>query len=208
MKVYLSRDAASLSVGADRTAHAIAAEAQQRGVDVTIVRTGTRGMLWLEPLVEVETSTGRMAYGPVTPNDVASLFDAGFLDDVSRSRAHPLAHGLTDQMPWMMRQQRLTFARVGVIDPLSLDDYRRYGGMRGLDRARTLSTDALLQEIVTSGLRGRGGAGFPTGIKWRTVRDADATQKYIVCNADKATVARSPIACSSKAIRFCCWKAC
>ncbi len=185
VRVYLSRDAASLSVGADRTAHAIAAEAQQRGVDVTIVRTGTRGMLWLEPLVEVETSAGRMAYGPVSSDDVASLFDAGFLDDVSRSRAHPLAHGLTAEMPWMTRQQRLTFARVGVIDPLSLDDYRLYGGMRGLDRARTLSTDALLQEIVTSGLRGRGGAGFPTGIKWRTVRDADATQKYIVCNADE-----------------------
>ncbi|MBL0169927.1 MAG: formate dehydrogenase [Gemmatimonadaceae bacterium] len=181
MKVFVSGDAASRSVGADRTVQAIAEQARQLGRDVSIVRTGTRGMLWLEPLVEVQTSTGRVAYGPVTPDDVPSLFAAGFLD----GGAHTLGHGGTDDMPWLKRQQRLMFARVGVIDPLSLEDYRAHGGMVGLERARALSNEALLQEIVTSGLRGRGGAGFPTGIKWRTVRQAEAVRKYIVCNADE-----------------------
>lgn len=181
MNVFVSCDASALSVGADRTANAIVAQALQHGREVTVVRTGTRGMLWLEPLVEVDTPAGRIAFGPVSPDDVASLFAAGFLDGAS----HPLGHGLTNEMPWFKKQQRLTFARVGVIDPLSLDDYRAHGGMAGLERARALSTDNVIQEIVTSGLRGRGGAGFPTGIKWRTVRQTDAPRKYIVCNADE-----------------------
>ncbi|MEQ1692469.1 MAG: NADH-ubiquinone oxidoreductase-F iron-sulfur binding region domain-containing protein [Gemmatimonas sp.] len=185
MKVFISRDASALSVGADRTAQAIAALVKAHALDVTIVRTGTRGMLWLEPLVEVETVDGRVAFGPVTADDVGSLHAAGFLVDAATARAHPLALGPTEELPWLKRQQRLTFARVGVVDPLSLDDYRAHGGLKGLARARALSTDDLLQEIVTSGLRGRGGAGFPTGIKWRTVRQAEATQKYIVCNADE-----------------------
>ncbi len=181
MRIFVSRDAAALSAGADQTAQAIVEQAQALGLERTLVRTGTRGMLWLEPLVEVETPTGRVAYGPVTPGDVASLFACGFLDGAP----HPLCHGPTEQMPWMARQQRLSFARVGVVDPLSLDDYLAHGGMAGLARARTLSRDALLQEIVDSGLRGRGGAGFPTGIKWRTVAQAAGSRKYIVCNADE-----------------------
>jgi formate dehydrogenase iron-sulfur subunit len=181
MKIFISRDAAALSVGADRTAQAIAEQARQAGIDLTIVRTGTRGMLWLEPLVEVDTPGGRVAYGPVTADNVASLFAAGFLD----GSAHALGHGLTEQMPWMTRQQRLSFARVGVIDPLSLDDYRAHSGLVGLERARSLPAEDLLQQILSSGLRGRGGAGFPTGIKWRTVAQAPGPRKYIVCNADE-----------------------
>ncbi|MGE4069562.1 MAG: formate dehydrogenase beta subunit [Lysobacterales bacterium] len=181
MKIFVSRDAAARSVGADGVATAITDQARAAGIDLTLVRTGSRGMLWLEPLVEVETANGRVAYGPVQAADIASLFAAGFVD----GGAHPLGHGLTEQMPWMARQQRLSFARVGVIDPLSLDDYRAHGGCAGLDRARTLSADALLQQIVDSGLRGRGGAGFPAGIKWRTVAQAPGVRKYIVCNADE-----------------------
>jgi formate dehydrogenase iron-sulfur subunit len=181
VRIFISRDAAALSVGADRTAQTIAEQAQALGIECTLVRTGTRGMLWLEPLVEMETPAGRVAYGPVTPDDVSSLFAGGFLDGA----AHPLYQGLTERMPWMARQQRLSFARVGVIDPLSLDDYIAHGGMAGLVRARALSRDALLQEIIDSGLRGRGGAGFTTGIKWRTVAHAEGLRKYIVCNADE-----------------------
>lgn len=181
MSVYVSRDAAALSVGAERTAQAIAVQAQQPGQELKLVRTGTRGMLWLEPLVEVDTPAGRVAYGPVQADDVPALFASGFLDGA----AHPLYLGLTEQLPWMARQQRLSFARVGVIDPLSLDEYLAHGGMAGLARARTLARPALLQEIIDSGLRGRGGAGFPTGIKWRTVAHAEGARKYIVCNADE-----------------------
>ncbi len=191
--VFVPRDAAALSVGADATAQAIATEAATRGLDVTIVRTGSRGMLWLEPLVEVDTPTGRVAYGPVHLNDVASLFDAGAFDAGAFSPtappttpvAHPLAHGLTRDMPWLARQQRLMFERVGVIDPSSLEDYRAHGGLAALERARAMEPTAIVDMITVSGLRGRGGAGFPTGIKWRTVLQAPSPHKYIVCNADE-----------------------
>ncbi|MCO5088689.1 MAG: NADH-quinone oxidoreductase subunit NuoF [Methylobacteriaceae bacterium] len=181
VRIFIPGDAAALSVGADAVARAIRAEASRRGASVDIVRTGSRGMLWLEPLVEVEAAQGRIAYGPVSPHDVASLFDAGFLS----GGAHPLAQGAVADLDWMRRQTRVTFARVGVIDPLSLDDYRAHGGLKGLERALAASGADIVESVRASGLRGRGGAGFPTGIKWKTVLDAEAPQKYVVCNADE-----------------------
>jgi formate dehydrogenase iron-sulfur subunit len=180
-RIFVSCDAAALSVGADAVARSIAAEAKRRSVDVEIVRVGTRGMLWLEPLVEIEKDGRRLAYGPVSPRDVASLFDAGFMV----GGQHRLGHGPTDEMDWMRRQTRVSFGRVGVIDPLSLDEYRAHGGLRGLGRALAMSGSDIVEAVKASGLRGRGGAGFPTGIKWKTVLDAPASQKYIVCNADE-----------------------
>ena len=181
IKIFVPCDAAALSVGAGKVAMAIANEAAKRGLDVQIIRNGTRGMLWLEPLVEVETAAGRVAYGPVKPADVASLFDAGFLSGAT----HRLAHGLTEKVPYFARQQRLTFARCGITDPLSIDDYKAHDGFKGLARAIAWKPADVVQEIIASGLRGRGGAGFPTGIKWRTVLGTTGPQKYIVCNADE-----------------------
>ena len=181
VRIFVPHDAAALSVGADAVARAIRAEAERRGLAIDLVRTGSRGMLWLEPLVEVETAQGRIAYGPVAPRDVAALFDAGF----ALGGAHPLAQGPVADMDWMRRQRRVTFARVGVIDPLSLDDYRAHGGLAGLSRALAMSGADIVEAVKASGLRGRGGAGFPTGIKWQTVLDAPAAQKYVVCNADE-----------------------
>ncbi len=175
MKVYVSADAAAKSVGADAVAAAVLAHAASRGLDVTLVRTGSRGMVWLEPLVEVETPEGRIAFGPMTVADVAGLFDT----------IHPKALGPTDDLPWMRGQTRLTFARCGLIDPLSMEDYRAHGGLLGLRRAIELGPQAVVAEVTDSGLRGRGGAGFPTGIKWKTVAGAPGPQKYIVCNADE-----------------------
>jgi formate dehydrogenase iron-sulfur subunit len=180
-RVFVPIDAAALSVGAGRVAEVIEREAKARGADVTLVRNGTRGMLWLEPLVEVETATGRVAYGPVAPEDVASLFDAGFLE----GKAHALSLGPTEEIPFFKAQERLTFARCGLTDPLSLDDYAAHDGWAGLKRALTIEPAAIIEVVVASGLRGRGGAGFPTGIKWRTVLNESAEQKYIVCNADE-----------------------
>ncbi len=177
-RIFIPQDVAALAVGAEKVAKAIAAQA---GDTVTIVRTGSRGLFWLEPLVEVETPAGRIAYGPVTPADVPGLFAAGFLTGA----AHPLCLGPTDQIPWLARQNRLTFARCGIIDPLSVEDYRAHGGFKGLARALDLGPSNTVEEVVKSGLRGRGGAGFPTGIKWRTVAAAPADRRYIVCNADE-----------------------
>ena len=179
--VYVPRDAGALSLGADAVADAVIAEAARRGVDVTLIRNGSRGLYWLEPMVEVATGHGRVAYGPVQAGDVAALFDAQFLEGGS----HALALGPTESIDYLASQQRLTFARVGVIDPRSLDDYLAHGGYRGLDAALAMRGADVVQAVTDSGLRGRGGAAFPTGIKWKTCLDATAAQKYIVCNADE-----------------------
>jgi formate dehydrogenase iron-sulfur subunit len=168
-------------VGADHVAAAVDTAAQRAGLNIEIVRTGSRGLYWLEPLVEVETAGGRVAYGPIKPEDVPGLFVGGFLDGAN----HPLAQGKTEDIPWLKRQTRLTFARCGATDPLSLDDYRAHGGGKGLARALTLAPPEIVEEVARSGLRGRGGAGFPTGIKWRTAADAKGDVKYVVCNADE-----------------------
>ncbi|EWY36718.1 formate dehydrogenase subunit beta [Skermanella stibiiresistens SB22] len=182
--IYVPRDAAALSVGADQIAALIRIEADRRGADIQIVRNGSRGMLWLEPLVEVATPEGRVAYGPVTAADVPALFDAGFLTGAPQP-PHPLHLGPTEEIPYLKNQERLTFARCGVIDPLSVDDYREHGGFAGLERALAMTPEQVIAEVTESGLRGRGGAGFPTGIKWKTVHDAVADEKFICCNADE-----------------------
>ncbi len=181
LNIYVPGDSGALALGADKVAKAIGAEIEARGVDARIVRNGSRGMYWLEPMVEVETAEGRIAYGPVKPGDVASLFDAGFLTGGS----HALSIGDPQEIPFLKKQARLTFARCGIIDPLSLDDYRAHGGLRGLEKAAAMKPLDIVAEVTASGLRGRGGAGFPTGIKWQTVHDAKGAQKYIVCNADE-----------------------
>ncbi len=181
VRVFVPRDSAALSMGADQVADAVVREAGSRGLDVQLVRNGSRGMLWLEPLVEVETEQGRVAYGPVTPDDVPGLFDASLL----AGGEHALGHGRTDDMPWMQKQTRLTFERVGVTDPLDYESYVATGGTVGLKKALQMEPSAIVEEVVNSGLRGRGGAGFPAGIKWRTVLGAAADQKYIACNADE-----------------------
>jgi formate dehydrogenase iron-sulfur subunit len=181
VKVYVPRDSAALSVGAEGVARAIAGEASSRGLDITLVRNGSRGLFWLEPLVEVETAQGRIAYGPVSREAVAGLFDAGLLE----GKAHALCLGPTEEIPYLKQQERLTFARCGIVDPLSLPDYVAHGGYRGLQRALSLAQEQIVTEVTNSGLRGRGGAGFPTGIKWKTVMGAVSDQKYICCNADE-----------------------
>lgn len=181
IKVYVPRDSTALSLGADKTAQAIVAEAQKRGVEIELVRNGSRGLFWLEPFVEVATDKGRVAFAPVQPKDVPSLFDADFL----HAGAHPLNLGLTEELSWLKKQQRLTFARVGITDPVSLDDYIAHDGYKGLTNALKMSGADIVKTVTDSGLRGRGGAAFPTGIKWNTVLNAPADQKYIVCNADE-----------------------
>ncbi|HMV16708.1 MAG TPA: NADH-quinone oxidoreductase subunit NuoF [Zoogloea sp.] len=181
VRLFVPADSGALSVGADDVARALVREAASRGVTVELVRNGSRGLYWLEPLVEVDTPAGRLAYGPVSVEDVPGLFDAGFLT----GGMHRLGHGLTEHIPFLAGQERLTFRRVGVIDPRSLADYQNHGGFDGLRRALALGDAAVVREVTDSGLRGRGGAAFPTGIKWATVQTAGDGDKYVVCNADE-----------------------
>ena len=176
--IYVPCDAAALAVGADKVAKALAETA---GDAVTIVRNGSRGLLWLEPMIEVATSEGRIAYGPVKAKDIEGLLAAGLLE----GGAHHLRLGKPEEIPYLAKQSRLTFERCGIIDPISISDYRAHGGFEGLKAAIALSDEDICTIVTDSGLRGRGGAGFPTGIKWTTVRKATAGQKYIVCNADE-----------------------
>ncbi|MQA31024.1 MAG: formate dehydrogenase [Luteitalea sp.] len=179
--VFVPRDAAALSLGAEQVAQAIAGEATARRLDTRVVRNGTRGMCWLEPLVEVQTAAGRIAYGPVAAADVPGLFAADFLN----GGGHALRVGPVEAVPYFNTQDRLTFARVGVTDPVNIDDYLAHDGYKGLTRALGMSAAAIVQQVTESGLRGRGGAAFPTGLKWQTVLDTPADQKYLACNADE-----------------------
>ena len=186
LRIFVPRDAAARSMGADETAQAIVEEAGRRAIPVELVRNGSRGMLWLEPFVEVEFEGARYGYGPVQAAQVADLFESGLCDPANpASRGHSLAQGPVEEMDYLKRQQRLTFARVGVIDPESLDEYVRHGGYRGLQAALALTPAQIVDSVTASGLRGRGGAAFPAGIKWKTVMGAPGGQKYIVCNADE-----------------------
>ncbi len=181
IRVYVPSDTTAASVGADRVARAIEAEASRRAADIELVRNGSRGMFWLEPLVEVVTEAGRVAYGPVKPADVPGLFESGFL----QGGEHPLGLGVTSELPWLKQQERLTFARVGLIDPLSLEEYEANGGLVGLRKAIAMQPGEIVAAVTESGLRGRGGAAFPAGIKWQTVLNASGARKYIVANADE-----------------------
>jgi formate dehydrogenase iron-sulfur subunit len=179
--VYVPQDSGALSLGAEAVATALQREAKKRGQELQLIRNGSRGMYWLEPLLEVVTPAGRVAYGPVSASDVTSLFEVGLLQGAS----HPLHLGLTEEIPYFRDQERMSSARVGVTDPTSLEDYCAYGGFRGLRNALSLRGEQIIKELIESGLRGRGGAAFPTGIKWKTAFDTPSVPKYVVCNADE-----------------------
>jgi formate dehydrogenase iron-sulfur subunit len=186
VRVYIPCDTTAVACGADKVARGIERLARERNREIEIVRNGSRGLFWLEPMVEVTTPEGRIAYGPVEVTDLAGLFEADFLN----GGQHKLRLGRPEAIPFLKNQERLMFARCGIVDPLSLDEYRAHGGFRGLDKALEMRPAAIVSEVTESGLRGRGGAGFPTGIKWKTVLEAPigpdgADQKYVVCNADE-----------------------
>jgi formate dehydrogenase iron-sulfur subunit len=181
IKIYVPRDSAARSMGADEVAQAIAAEAAARKLDVKIVRNGSRGLFWLEPLVEFDTPQGRVGFGPVTVNDVKSLFKSDYLP----LEKHELKVGIIDDHPFLKNQERLTFARCGITDPLSIADYMAHGGFAGLKKALGMTGADIVAQVTESGLRGRGGAAFPAGIKWKTALEARADPKYVCCNADE-----------------------
>ncbi|MBG1232242.1 formate dehydrogenase beta subunit [Aestuariivirga litoralis] len=180
-KIFIPRDMLAVALGADEVAAAIADQAAKKNISVQIIRNSSRGMAWLEPFVEIETPEGRIGYGGVKVADVAGLFEANFLN----GGAHALAQGLVEEIPYLKKQERVMFARAGITDPVSIEDYIAHGGYEGLKKALALGSADIVKEVLDSGLRGRGGAGFPTGLKWKTVSEAKAEQKYVCCNADE-----------------------
>lgn len=183
IRIYVPMDTAAVAAGANALVPVIQAKAAAQHKKIEIIRNGTHGMLWLEPLVEIEIDNHRIAYGPVQLRDLEGLFAADWLTHAATE--HPLYQGLTFEIPYLKNQERLTFARVGLNDPLCLQAYAEQGGWEGLKTALNQSPQEIVDIMTASGLRGRGGAAFPTGIKWNTVLHAPATQKYIVCNADE-----------------------
>ena len=179
--IYVPIDSSAIALGANQVAEKIASQAQARGIEIKLIRNGSRGMFWLEPMVEVATDKGRIAFGPIEVEDVAGLFEADFI----HAGSHPKSLGLTEEIPFLKNQERLTFMRVGITEPTSLDDYLAHEGYVGLRHAAAMAAADVVQQVLDSGLRGRGGAAFPTGIKWKTVLNAAADQKYVVCNADE-----------------------
>jgi formate dehydrogenase iron-sulfur subunit len=201
IRIYVPFDSTALALGADDVAVAIAAEAKQRGIDIEIVRNGTRGLLWLEPLVEVATPGGRIGFGPVDEDDVPALFDAGF--HLGQS-SHALALGPVEQIPYLAKQSRLTFARAGVTDPLSLADYEAHDGYKGLRNALGMEPAAIVASVTASGLRGRGGAAFPDRDQMEHGAESPARRKSTSsAMPTKAIRAPSPTASSWKAIPSC-----
>ncbi|MCX8500624.1 MAG: formate dehydrogenase, partial [Alphaproteobacteria bacterium] len=184
-KIYIPKDAAARAVGADELAAALQDAIRECGAAFEIIRTGTRGLLWLEPLIEVECSKGRYGFGPVAPEDIPGLIAAGIFDADQHPLDHGLNLGLVESMSLLKLQHRQSFSRCGLDDPLNGEAFVKNGGLRGATAAIALTPQAIVQRVTDSGLRGRGGAGFPTGIKWQTVLKADSDQKYIVCNADE-----------------------
>ena len=180
-KIYVPRETSAVSVGADEVAIEIAREAKRTGARIELIRNGSWGATWLEPLVEVEVGGMRIAYGNVSASDVPGLFAAGLVD----GGEHDCRLGPINEVPYLINQDRWTFWRCGLIDPLSLEDFRLHQGFKALEKAFVDGAAVVVDAVTESGLRGRGGAGFPTGIKWRTVAETEADQKYIACNADE-----------------------
>lgn len=164
MKIRVSDDALAIACGADAVADAFAR------AGAAVERVSSWGMHWLEPLVDIDG----LGYANVTADQVVAIL-AGEVESI----------GLIAEHPFLTRQTRLTFARAGKTRPTSLDDYYASEGWLGLAKARAIGAEATVEEVLASGLRGRGGAGFPAGIKWKTVASAPADTKYIVCNADE-----------------------
>ncbi len=181
INIYVPCDSTALSVGADDVVLELILQADRRGEDINIIRNGSWGMAYLECLLEVEVDGVRIAYGPALPEDVTSLFDAGFLGGGD----HELCQGVTQEIPYLKNQERLTFVRCGLASPLDIDAYIGNSGYRGLQNSLKMPPQAIVDEVSNSGLRGRGGAAFPTGIKWNTALGAAVAQKYICCNADE-----------------------
>jgi len=168
IKVFVPRDSAAISVGADFVANKLA-----NLDDIELIRNGSRGLFWLEPMVEVDSDQGRIAYGPVSAGDLESLLAAGMLEG---KQDHDLCLGQVDDIPYLAKQQRLTFERAGIIDPTSLEDYQAHNGYLGAYAGAVVRPSRLVSN------------GKPCSIQW-------ASKNTSFAMPTKATRALLQIAC-------------
>ena len=173
MRVFIPQDSISIALGADLIAKKIAQSGHE------IIRNSSRGLHFLEILIEVEIDGARHGFGPISTNEIEDLIASNF------AKSHPKYLGIVDELKLIKSQNRLSFAKCGINDPLDFDGYLTLGGGKALEKAKAIGAQKTIDEIKSSGLRGRGGAGFPAAIKWQTVKDAQSNQKYIICNADE-----------------------
>lgn len=166
-RLYIPQDTSARAVGADRLA-----KAWEKERDVEIVRTSSRGAFYLEPLVETDEPHGRIGWPNAAERDLSRILRG--------EGGTPI-----EKIPFLARQTRVTFANAGVTRPLSLEDYRSHGGFEGLDAALRLAPEKIIEEMLVSKLRGRGGAAFPVGRKWQAAYETHADRKYVVANADE-----------------------
>jgi len=183
------------AAGAMHTWKATEKALEDNGVDADLVEVGCIGPCYLEPFMDLKLpGKPRISYSNVTPEKAERIISDFFKEDKIPTRdlvGHFGEEGDLDGMrlfwdhPMLKKQVRLVLRNCGIIDPTSIDHYLANDGYRGLEKALSMTPDEVIQVVKDAGIRGRGGAGFPTGLKWKFCRDAVGDQKYMICNADE-----------------------
>ncbi len=188
--VLVGMGTCGLSAGAQNVHHKLANLAQANPGVCQVKQTGCIGMCYCEPLVEVRSNGSRILYGHVDEKRAEEIFQRHVAGDhvleeyvVYRMEAD---RGEGREADFMAPQKRIVLRNCGAIDPESIEEYEAAGGYQALRKALgQMAPGEIIEEVKASGLRGRGGAGFPTGLKWSFAAKNEADQKYVVCNADE-----------------------
>lgn len=183
MRVRIGFGSCGIAAGARKVMDEFGKEFKNRGLDIKIDRTGCNGMCFNEPLVEVFGDDNAVSmYVKVAPEMVGEIIEKHIIGGT------PVEEYLVseDDMSFLKRQKRVALRNCGNMDPESIDDYISTGGYAAFEKClKEMTPEEVIEEIKISGLRGRGGAGFPTWFKWNATKNAQGDPKYIICNADE-----------------------
>jgi NADH-quinone oxidoreductase subunit F len=192
--IYVGAASCGLAAGAAEVVRAIEGHLEKKGYAADVLKVGCIGPCYLEPLVDVQMpGRPRISYSGVTPDLARALLDS-FLERGEVFRNRLVGHFGADELdgapkffehPMLARQVRVVLRNCGIIDPDNVDHYLARDGYRGFEKCLALSGEQVLEIVQNSGLRGRGGAGFPTWRKWKICRETASDQRYLICNADE-----------------------
>jgi len=195
MKLLIGTGTCGLASGADEVRETAENWARERDMKLDIRPTGCVGYCQVEPIVDILTSEGnRISYGGVTPENVGNLLTETFLHHSYENEGIIGQYGngkmldglpLISEHPFFRKQVKFVLRNCGVIEPVSISDYRSRGGFKGLERALRMRPEGVIEEVLNAGLRGRGGGGFPTAKKWAFARGTESERTYVICNADE-----------------------